>query len=359
MTLADYKFLLLGKRKQYKRKYFLKIVVSALYIMILTLIGLSFNGTYSIFNTLARTPPSEAGTAEAKDILEVKGSFEAKKWLETGKSGFVVENVSQGNIWVYFSVEAIDQSETEPPKHSKKEKNSPLGEVLQHINPICIKPGESFEVPVSASNITPLEEEDQVNELGLLGWRNNERVFQGKLMARVLNNFAVYEVGTVTIKGSNLYDKLVKEADDPDGEITQIKNVNDLLALIAQKAALLKEREQLIKERDDLLEENKQLTSDKAQLEESLFNLEQYADSLSQSLNDAKKMIDEIKQIPTENSTDPKEEVAPDQGSNPTGTTETEQEPETPTIDSTSQPAEDQPSQPSGEIDPAAGTPSQ
>lgn len=250
----------LSNRRRAARKRVIKIVLATVYITVLTMAGLGFNGTCSIFNTLARTPPGEAVAASEQGILKVTGEFDLENWLDTGDSGLVVTNVSPGKLWVYFSIEGS------------------LGEAVQHINPVCLKAGESFEIPVRPASL---------GELGLLGWRNNEQTFTGKIVVRVLNNFSFYETGTVTIDGEELYARKVGEQDDPTGELGGIKSVNDLISLINEKMALLEERDQLKQEKDRLMEINDELTRDKAQLENRISMLEELVDSFSESSGNA------------------------------------------------------------------------
>ncbi|MBF7083255.1 hypothetical protein IT084_09740 [Desulfallas sp. Bu1-1] len=261
----------LHKRRKNKRKKLLKVMLATVYIFILTMVGLGFNGTYAIFNTLARTPPGEAIAADEQDILKVTGEFDVENWLDTGDSGFVVTNVSPGKLWVYFSIEGS------------------LGEAVQHINPVCLKAGESFKIPVRPARL---------DELGLLDWRNNKQTFTGKIVVRVLNNYSSYEVGTVTIDGEELYARMVEDRDDPEGQVREIKSVKDLLRLIAEKMALIEERDQLKQEKERLIELNDELTRDKARLEDRIATLEEHIDSLSESLGNAGDLIDQLSRQP-------------------------------------------------------------
>lgn len=273
------------RRKNFKKKRLLKVFVATLYIFILSLVGLSFNGTYAIFNTLSRTPAGEAGTANAKEILEVSGSFEAGKWLSTGISGLSIKNISPNKLWIYFMIEDSAQE-----NQTGSEKEGPLSQAVQHMNPVCLKAGESYDVPIQPSKVDDLSDSKKVDELGLLGWRNNEQVFTGKIVARVLNNYASYEIGTVTVKGSDLYERLVKvrdgsaqEAADTK-EITDIKSVQDILDLIAMKMLLFEENQALKEENAKLTEENNKLIKEKASLEERAGWLERCMDSLRESM---------------------------------------------------------------------------
>jgi len=299
--------MLLERERKYKRKRKLKrILLSLLYIFILTLAGLGLNTSYAIFSTYARTPPGGGDTAEAKDILEVKGDFDADKWLksENGESGFVIKNVSTTKICMFFSIEGS------------------LQDAVQHINPVSLKPGESYDIPVRLA---------RVSELGLLEWRNNNRVFQGRIVARVLNDYAAYEVGTVTLKGKDLYEKAVSDQDDPEGMITTIKSVKDILNLCAEIMALTIERDQLRAEVERLNDANRELREENSRLGDMVDSLEGTVGSLRESLDGARKLIDELKPQPQEQQPGPEEKKetlmpqTPPSNEAPTGQT-----PETP-----------------------------
>lgn len=259
--------------------------MATLYIFILSLVGLSFNGTYAVLNTLSRTPTGEAGTADAKEILEVSGSFEAGKWLSTGVSGLSIKNVSPNKLWIYFIIKDPAQDNS-----AGADKEGPLSRAVQHMNPVCLKAGESYDIPIQPSKADDISDPKKVDELGLLGWRNNEQVFTGKIVARVLNNYASYEVGTVTVKGADLYERLVKVQDGSAQEaadtkdITDIKSVQDILDLIAMKMLLFEENRLLKEENAKLTEENRRLNEEKASLEERAGWLERCMDSLRKSM---------------------------------------------------------------------------
>ncbi|HHW39591.1 MAG TPA: hypothetical protein GXX19_00285 [Syntrophomonadaceae bacterium] len=281
--MYDYKLMLLERGRRYKRKRKLKrILLSLLYLFILTLAGLGFNTSYAVFSTYARTPPGSGDTVEAKDILEVKGNFDADKWLksEYGESGFVIKNASTTKICVFFSIEGS------------------LQDAVQHINPVSLRPGESCDIPVRLAG---------VSELGLLEWRNNNRVFEGRIIARVLNDYAAYEIGTIALKGKDLYEKAVSDRDDPEGRITAIKSVKDILKLCAEILELTIERDRLREEVDRLNEVNRELREENSRLRDMVDSLEGTVDSLRESLDGAGQLIDELKPQPQEQQPGPEE----------------------------------------------------
>ncbi|MCL5272608.1 MAG: hypothetical protein AB1341_09435 [Bacillota bacterium] len=254
----------------------MRIFFGVVYVTVLSMVGLSFNSTYSIFNTLARTPTSEAVTAKSEDILKIEK--ESPYISETSwKNNYTVTNVSNHKIWVYFSIEGS------------------LGFFLQHINPVCIQPGESYTLPVRPVNIDQLQEKFdlQVNELGLLGWRNNNREFTGKITARIFNNFAGYEICTITVTGAELYDELIQQ-DDPNGDIARLKTVQDILKVLEENVNLKALIEQLTKKINILLEEKQQLEEKNIQLLERIYSLESSVESLNESLSGANRQIEEL-----------------------------------------------------------------
>ncbi len=261
----------LRRRRHAVRSKIAKILLAAVYITVLAMAGLGFNGTYSIFSTLARTPPGEARAAGTEDLLVVSGKFDLEEWLQTGKSGLTVTNVSPGNLWLYFTVEGD------------------LGRAIRHINPVKLNAGQDYQVPLEPA---------AVGELGLLGWKNNGDVFEGKIIARVLNNFSAWEVGTVTIPGEELYEKMVAEQDDPAGELPGVKSVADVIRLIAEKADLAEERDRLLKERDELLEVNSALEQRNAELENRIEVLENEVECLGASLSASRETISVLEQQP-------------------------------------------------------------
>ncbi|MGB9793088.1 MAG: hypothetical protein ACPLTR_11040, partial [Thermacetogeniaceae bacterium] len=268
--MYDCRLKLLEREKQYrKRKRLKKILMSLFYLIVLTLAGLGFNTSYAIFSTYVRTPVGGGDTADAKEILDVSGSFDLEKWFksEDGESGFVIKNVSPARICVFFSIEGS------------------LREAVQHIDPVVLKPEESYEVPIRLA---------RVSELGLLEWRNSDRIFQGKIIARVLNDYAAYEMGTVTLSGKVLYEKAVSERDDPEGRIAAIRSVKDILNLCAEIVALSLERDQLRAEVERLEDANRELWEENCRLRDMVDSLQGTVGSLRESLGDAKKLIEEL-----------------------------------------------------------------
>lgn len=278
------------RKDHHRKKKIFKVVLAVVYITILSFVGLSFNSTYAIFNTLARTPTSEAVTAENKDLLKVEKHASMPGALSEYE--FTITNESNNKLWVYFDIKGS------------------LGLVLQHINPVCLAAGESYQLPIRPANLVfPEKNEVEINELGLLGWRNKDEKFTGTITARVLNNFSSYEVGEVTIKGKDLYEKYIQVEDDPNDEITAIITVQDVLNIIAEKVALkeerdllIEERDRLLKERDELIEENDRLKQEKYNLRERILSLEDYVDNLNRSLSEARSIIKSSQETPVDTS---------------------------------------------------------
>ncbi len=187
-------------------------------------------GTLSYFFTHARALTSIPETASAQDVLDTGGAFNEETWLATGASGIVITNKAHSRIWVYFSIEGT------------------LRDVLQHINPVALEPGQSYELQLPIVDPT---------ELGLLGWANEDRAFSGRITARILNDYASYPVAEMTVYADSLFDYLIGACEDP--ELKGIKTVQDVAQVIIQ--------------RNQLDEENSFLQSTIQSLQEQIGNL--------------------------------------------------------------------------------------
>ncbi|MEW6727389.1 MAG: hypothetical protein AB1327_10590 [Bacillota bacterium] len=187
-------------------------------------------GTLSYFFTHARALTSIPETASAQDVLGIGGAFNVETWLATGASGIVITNKAHSRIWVYFSIEGT------------------LRDVLQHINPVALEPGQSYELQLPIVDPT---------ELGLLGWANEDRAFSGTITARILNDYASYPVAEMTVYADSLFDYVIGACEDP--ELEGIKKVQDVAQVIIQ--------------RNKLDEENSFLQSTIQSLQERIENL--------------------------------------------------------------------------------------
>ncbi|MGC7846265.1 hypothetical protein ACP3TJ_04240 [Desulforudis sp. 1088] len=187
-------------------------------------------GTLSYFFTHARALTSISETASAQDVLGIGGAFNVETWLATGASGIVITNKAHSRIWVYFSIEGT------------------LRDVLQHINPVALEPGQSYELQLPIVDPT---------ELGLLGWANEDRAFSGTITARILNDYASYPVAEMTVYADSLFDYVIGACEDP--ELEGIKTVQDVAQVIIQ--------------RNQLAEENSFLQSTIQSLQEQIGNL--------------------------------------------------------------------------------------
>lgn len=233
-----------------------RFLVAGLCICILIFCSMTIKETFALYNTLAVTPNQKIGGIDGAKVLQINSNFNKDAWLNNGVSGLEITNISPNKLWVYFSLEGA------------------LLKVIQHINPICLNPGEKYEIPLQLGNTSPLDSSGKPNDLGLLGWRNNEQVFSGKIISRILNNYSSFEVGSITLNGMEIYKKMVSQPDDPQGQIKGIKSVNDVLLLIADRLSLIKERDELLKQRDSLIQSNKGLSNNNDQLKEKIKTLE-------------------------------------------------------------------------------------
>lgn len=230
MRLNNYREKLKSKTNPSQIPVLVKIMLCMAF---LTLTSWGFNSTYAIFNTYAKTPSGTAGTANANDILKAEGGFDPVHWLATGESGINITNNSSGTLWVYFTVQGD------------------IKEAIQHIDAVGLAPGETYQVPVRVA---------KVDELGLLGWSNNEKQFSGQITARVLNNFCSYEIGSIEIKGVDLYLRLLGAATDGEGdELKKVKQLRDVTQLIIQKKDLTTERDRLLLDKEQMENDKRQL----------------------------------------------------------------------------------------------------
>lgn len=230
MRLNNYREKLLSKTNPSRIPAIAKIMLCMAF---LTLAGWGFNSTYAIFNTYAKTPTGTAGTANADNILKAEGSFDPVRWLATGESGLNITNNSSGTLWVYFTVQGD------------------IKEAIQHIDAVRLTPGETYQVPVRVA---------KVDELGLLGWSNNEKQFSGQITARVLNNFCSYEIGSIEIKGVDLYLRLLGAGTDGEGdELKKVKQLRDVTQLIIQNKDLTIERDRLLLDKEQMEYDKRQL----------------------------------------------------------------------------------------------------
>lgn len=299
----DIRTFLTPKKKQNRFWNKLKIII---FLSFFILAGIGFREAYAIYSTIARIPAAEASTVS--EILEVKSNFDVEQWLDGGKSGLEISNISAAKIWVYFNIEGE------------------LIQAIQHIEPVCLEPGQSYTIPLVPVNTPPWKARGAVNDLGLLGWKNNNQEFSGRIIAGVLNGYAGYEIGIVSIKGEDVYNHFILEEEkgiqiEKVGErsevksansLSEVESINDILLLIADKIALLKERDELRAQIDRLILENEELVKENTRLRRQVDSLEADISSLQDSLEGAKKQIDELQNPPTENpSTEEPSEPAP------------------------------------------------
>lgn len=203
----------------------MRVVFATLYLLMLSLVGLGANGTYSYFVTLARSQVGEAASADASDILRVAGAFDQDKWPGVGGSGFKITNCSHSSVWVYFDVTGA------------------LRDVVKHIEPFRLDAGQTYEIPLVIAD---------AGDMGMLQWRNQGKTFSGEIIARVLNNYASYHVGKVDISADRLYEKMACLQVKPGDEIGDIKGVQDIANLIDEKNRLINEVAQLKEEKRQL-----------------------------------------------------------------------------------------------------------
>jgi hypothetical protein len=289
----DLRSFLTPKKKKQTSPFWKKLKIIT-FLCLFILAGIGFKETYAIYSTLARTPPAEASTIS--EILKVNGEFDVEEWLDSGNSGLEISNVSAAKIWVYFNIEGE------------------LIQAIQHIEPVCLEPGQTYMIPLVPVNTPPLKARGAVNELGLLGWKNNKQEFSGRIIAGVLNGYAGYEIGIVSVNGEDIYKHFVLEkekgiqiekAGEPSevasaNSLSEIENINDILLLIADKIALLKERDELRAQIDRLILENEELVKENTRLRRRVDSLEADVSSLQDSLEGAKKQIDELQKPPAE-----------------------------------------------------------
>lgn len=289
----DLRSFLTPKKKKQTSPFWKKLKIIT-FLCLFILAGIGFKETYAIYSTLARTPPAEASTIS--EILKVNGEFDVEEWLDSGNSGLEISNVSAAKIWVYFNIEGE------------------LIQAIQHIEPVCLEPGQTYMIPLVPVNTPPLKARGAVNELGLLGWKNNKQEFSGRIIAGVLNGYAGYEIGVVSIKGEDVYQHFVLEEEKESrikmagvtsevksaNSLSEIESINDILLLIADKMALLKERDELHAQIDRLITENEELVKENTWLKRRVDSLEADVNSLQDSLKDARKQIDELQKPPAE-----------------------------------------------------------
>lgn len=245
----------MNKKIRYK---ILKIMFSTFCFALLTMAASASKETYAYLTTLARSPTGGIGSAQAADILKTEGSFAAELWPGSGGSGLKITNVSKAKIWVFFEV------------------TGSLRYVVKPIAPAGLDPGQTYEVPLEIAD---------VGDLGILQWRNQERTFSGEIIARVLNNYASYRLGTVEIRADKLFARLFPGEVGPGDEILSLKGIADLVRLLAEKNSLIKK----------LIEENKKLTEENERLQETNTILWNEISGLQRALTEANKKLSETK----------------------------------------------------------------
>jgi hypothetical protein len=245
----------LNKKIRYK---ILKIMFSTFCFAVLTLAASASKETFAYLTTLARSPTGGIGSAQAADILKTEGSFAAEFWPGSGGSGLKITNVSRAKVWVFFEV------------------TGSLRYVVKPIAPAGLDPGQTYEVPLEIAD---------VGDLGILQWRNQERTFSGEIIARVLNNYASYRLGTVEIRADKLFARLSPVEVGPGDEILSLKGIADLIRLLGEKNSLIKK----------LIEENKKLTEENERLQETNTILWNEISGLQRALTEANKKLSETK----------------------------------------------------------------
>jgi hypothetical protein len=200
--------------------------------VIILITGLVVNYTTAFFNTLATTAPTTATAAD--NLLTTQGAFDYTRWVSTGQSGLIVTNVSTSKVWVYFTVAGS------------------LSGAIGPLNPVELAPQQSYDIPLALVD---------VGDLGLLQWKNQNSTFSGAITAGLLNNYASCTVGTVNLTGAELYASLVKDKDDPTGQLDSIKTVGDIAGLLNNVASLTAEVQSLGQQVDQLTSENNTLNA--------------------------------------------------------------------------------------------------
>lgn len=215
-------------RPAHKRKK--KIPLGRLLLVVGATIGTYFLAdeiprTCGHYFTHACTSMEVPGTADLEDILNISGEFDEQRWLQTGESGIVIANRTGSPLWLYFGI------------------NGSLRDLIQHINPVVLNPGEEWELELLLVDPT---------ELGLLGWANQHRTFSGTIEAQILNNYASYTVAEMKVSAERLYGCLV-EAEDL-AELGDIIRVDDIAEVIIHRNELSEDYDNLNSAYDDLLE---------------------------------------------------------------------------------------------------------
>lgn len=216
-------------RKARSKQRLYRITFTTLYFLTVLLTGLVASGTYSYFTDMASSQWGEAASADSGDILQVDGSFDEEGWSGSGKSGFKIKNLTACEIWVYFEVTGT------------------LRDVVRHIAPVGLEPGQTYEIPLDIA---------AAGDMGMLQWQNGDMSFSGVITARILNNYSSYQIGNVDISSAKLYEKLCGLSSEQCEELHMIKGVRDIVSLINEKNRLTVRVAQLIEENLLLNERN-------------------------------------------------------------------------------------------------------
>lgn len=209
-------------------------MVGAIFSLIyLTVAAVVASGTLAWCNSRGSSV-TNFQAAKGTEVFELQGSFDENYWLDGRGSGFYVTNLTDSDLWVYFTA------------------SGNLQDLVRPVNPIRLTAGERAEIPLVV---------EHHNDLALLAWRNQNKVFTGNITARAYNNFVSCECEEIRISATRLYDRLaggqerrvgalVAGRSNVTGDLTleDIGGIDDLQRLLVQNSTRGQELERLQEE---------------------------------------------------------------------------------------------------------------
>lgn len=231
LRVAWHRNLLSRRRRGQLLRRIAGVVFSLVYLTVAAVIA---SGTLAWCNSRIGSSVSTFQAVEGTEIFELRGTFDEERWLKGKGSGLYVTNLTDSDLWVYFTV------------------SGSLRDLVQPVNPIQLTAGDKGEIPLVV---------DQHSDLALLAWRNQDMVFEGSITARAYNNFASHEYEGISISANRIYQQLVKESQRSahvfmseeedatwDPTLDDITDINDLQRLMVQNSLRGQKVEQLQEE---------------------------------------------------------------------------------------------------------------